>query len=144
MVCFCDTAYLIHWTKIIWKGIQYQSWANYVTVHCIQESGQRDLYFTIFVEIGLPMSSFLDFICYQGDKVCVTQLQNGATEALQEIVGTYYSPYQLRKVIHWVTVILFCHVDVEHKNVDIEFLWSVIFQVHPASCSLNTGILSQG
>jgi len=45
------------------------------------------------------MSSFLAFICYQGDKVCVTQLQNGSTEALQEIVGTYYSPYQLRKVI---------------------------------------------
>jgi hypothetical protein len=28
----------------------------------------------------------------------VNQLQNGATEALQEIVGNYYSPYQLRKV----------------------------------------------
>jgi hypothetical protein len=71
-----------------------------MTVHCIQESGQRDLDFTIFIEIGLSMSSFLAFICYQGDKVCVTQLQNGATEALQEIVGTFYSPYQLRKVIH--------------------------------------------
>ena len=66
------------------------------------------------------MSSFLAFICHQGDKVCVTQLQNGATEALQEIVGTYYSPYQLRKVIRWVTVILFRHVDMENKNVDIK------------------------
>jgi hypothetical protein len=55
---------------------------------------------TLSVETGLSMFSFLAFICYQDDKVCVTQLQNGATEALQEIVGTYYSPYQLRKVIH--------------------------------------------
>jgi len=46
------------------------------------------------------MFLFLAFTCYQADKVCVTQLQNGATEALQEIVGTYYSPYQLRKVIY--------------------------------------------
>jgi hypothetical protein len=71
-----------------------------VAFHCIQEPGQKDLYVTIFVKIGLSMSSYIAFICCQGDKVCVTQLQNGGTEALQEIVGTYYSPYQLRKVIH--------------------------------------------
>jgi hypothetical protein len=84
--------------KLFESGIYSQAWANYVAFHCIQESGQRDLYVTVFVETGLSMSSYLAFICCQGDKVCVTQLQNGATEALQEIVGTYYSPYQLRKV----------------------------------------------
>ncbi|XP_021923830.1 axonemal 84 kDa protein-like isoform X3 [Zootermopsis nevadensis] len=35
----------------------------------------------------------------KGDKVCVNQLQNGATEAQQDIVGNYYSPYQLRKLM---------------------------------------------
>jgi cancer susceptibility candidate protein 1 len=53
----------------------------------------------------------------KGDKVCVTQLQNGATEALQEIVGTYYSPYQLRKLMCSGGVDLFplhdahCYID---------------------------------
>ncbi|KAJ4443303.1 hypothetical protein ANN_04971 [Periplaneta americana] len=53
----------------------------------------------------------------KGDKVCVNQLQNGATEALQEIVGKYYSPYQLRKLLCTGGVDLFpphdayCYID---------------------------------
>nr|CAD7416701.1 unnamed protein product [Timema poppensis] len=34
-----------------------------------------------------------------GNKICLSQLQNGATDALQNIVGIFYAPYKLFKLM---------------------------------------------
>ncbi|XP_047098304.1 dynein axonemal intermediate chain 7-like isoform X2 [Schistocerca piceifrons] len=47
----------------------------------------------------------------KGDKVCLNALQNGATNALQDIVGTYFKPYFLIKRMKRGGVDIFPPVD---------------------------------
>lgn len=56
----------------------------------------RGSYF-LFTKASVANILIIIFIL-QEDKICLSQLQNGATGALQEIVGTFYKPKKLMKV----------------------------------------------